>query len=161
MEIQNTDSEDEEVEIAQPKRKTKIWTYLKTLENEKKRKSFFKKEPFWQVLKKVSNAGAEKVFYYCNKAGVRRNKCPAQLTVTKQSNSTVATLERANEHDHRGEKCKITPQLLTKIKEYVRLGLKQRAISHEIRNNPDFPNKPTKTQVSLNSIVCNFLVKGQ
>lgn len=57
-------------------------------------------------------------------------------------------IQRANEHAHPEVIRTMVPEVREKIREYVKLGMKQRAISNAIRKNANFGIKPTKNQVS-------------
>lgn len=111
--------------------------------------TFFKAERNWKCVKKVQMNNGEKTFYYCNVAGRGRNRCPAKLSAFKPTNSPKTVLETAGHHVHEEGKFRMTPKVYKKIEEYVNLGMKLRAISHEIRTNPRYTEKPSKNQVGL------------
>ena len=90
----------------------------------------------------------EKTFYYCNKEGRGANQCPAMISALKKNDACNTIFEMSGEHVHTEMQRKMDPKVREKIAECVGNGMKQRAISHELRTNADFPVKPTKNQVS-------------
>lgn len=149
MEENNVNEAAEEEPQPQPKRKSKLWLPHKTFENTTRFQSFLRKEQCWKITNTLDIAGGTKTFYYCNKSGVGRNRCPAQLSAYKPSTTSTIILESSGGHVHQDNHPKISAKVYKKIKEYVKIGMKPRVISHEIRTNPKYLVKPTKNQVSL------------
>lgn len=155
MEANSSDTEVEDVEnIPQIKRRTKTWTFYKSLRNNDELQLLFDDERFWKSKKKVCLKSGEKTFFYCNKSGTGPNRCPAQLTSFKMVNSSEIQLHRYGDHSHQEGRNRMTQQVRRKIEKCVKSGMKHRAISHEIRSDCRFPIKPSKNQVSNSSFIC-------
>lgn len=167
-ELSASSSDSDEGQNEPHNRRPKQWLPYRVLGSAHEISLFFQEESFWKVKTKVTLVVGEKTSYYCNKEGRGANKCPAMLSKLKKNDACNTIFQISGEHVHTEMQRKLDPRVREKIAECVENGMKQRAISHELRSNADFPVKPTKNQVSYcvflfsmsftksTSIDCNF-----
>lgn len=153
----DSNESENEVENEPPKKRNQhVWVGYKKLKNVNEERVFFREEKNWKIQKKSKVVDGTKVFFYCS-SGSGQNRCPAKLSTFKSNSKSTIIVQMSGEHVHPNIEQKMTPEVLEKIKLYVAMNMKPRAISHEIRRNPNLPIKPTKRQVSTYSSYTVFI----
>lgn len=154
-EEESDDDSDEDEEEMQ--RVSEVWTLEQEFGSADELKEYVRDQATWCISRSnLLTAEGHKTFYYCNIVSKKNNAqgCPAKIyTVSSATEVKFSVFKNNVDHDHENKVLSkrvtaIRYEFLNRVKEYLRLGVKPRAISHELRFDVTIENKPTEKEVN-------------
>lgn len=121
-------------------------------------KRYLEEQEIWKVKQgNCSTSDATKTFYYCNVVSKKKGAaCPAKLYSAESNTDAKFRVYRNTAehiHDKEGQVLAKKPQplradLMERVKEYLDMNVKPRAISHQLRKDETIVT-PTPSQVCV------------
>lgn len=129
------------------RRKAKLWLNTGTFDANQL-EEFFAAEKWWIKQKVTRTLAGSKSYYYCNH--MKKSSCPATIYVHAKNTEVKFDIFHCGEHCHEAKenvRFAASPELIAYVDGLVKSNIKFRSISHLVRNNTQFPEKPTDSQV--------------